>query len=225
MRLVEFFTPVLAVVRQHVMEPVEDAPALAGRLHSMLAVAQHNAAAIGATEEDVRDALFAVAAWADEAILGSDWSAAAAWQEQLLQRHYFGIMNAGMAFFERLAQLPEIGADVEEVYVLCLSIGFSGRYGFENRPRELIDVHFRAMQRVMAHAGANAPADAQGLVFPGANVPEATSGPVALRRWRWLPSRLTLWLVSIFLVLLVVLHLIFSIILKQQVDSLLPLVR
>ena len=224
MKLVDAFIPVLAVVRQFIQEPRDEAPALAARLEPLLAAAQQDALAIGTTEEDTRSALFAVAAWVDETLLTCDWPAAQAWQRQLLQRQFFGISNAGVAFFERLAQFGDGQADVEEVYVLCLSMGFKGRFGHDGDARELANIRLRAMRRVLAHASANGMHEATALVFPGVKA-ETPTGASGTRRWRWMPSRLSVVVLTVPLLVLVILYLIFFSILKQQVHSILPLIR
>ena len=222
MRLVDCFIPVLAVVRRFVDAPGDEAPVLAARLQPLLAAAQHDALANGASEEAVRGALFAVSAWVDEALLTCEWPAAEGWQRLLLQRQFFGVSNAGVAFFERLAALGDAQADEAEVYVLCLSMGFKGRFGHGGDARELADIRLRAMRLVLAHASVGS--DAATLVFPGVKVDEEAMAP-APRRSRWMPSRLSLTVLSISALTLLVLYLVLFSILRQQVHAILPLIR
>lgn len=224
MRLVDCFIPVLAVVRRFVDAPGDDAPTLAARLQPMLAAAQHDALALGASDEDVRSALFAVAAWVDEALLTCDWPAAEGWQRLLLQRQFFGVSNAGVAFFERLAQLGDGHADAAEVYVLCLSMGFKGRFGHDGDARELADIRLRAMRRVLAQASADGMSEAATLVFPGVKSEQPSPAP-AVRRSRWMPSRLSMTVLGLSVLTLLVLYLVFFSILRQQVHAILPLIR
>jgi type VI secretion system protein ImpK len=224
MRLVDCFIPTLAVVRQFAEAPQDDALVLADRLQPLLAAAQHDALALGASEDDVRSALFAAAAWIDETLLTCDWPDAQAWQRLLLQRQFFGVSNAGVAFFERLAGLAEARAEVAEVYVLCLSMGFKGRFGHGGDVRELADIRLRAMRRVLAHASANGVPEAETLVFPSAKAHE-TPRAAAVRRSRWMPSRLSVAVLSISLLALLILYLVFFSLLRQQVHAILPLIR
>lgn len=241
MKLVDCFIPVLAVVRQFVQgpqAPQDDAATLAARLQPLLAAAQQQAVAIGVPEEDVRGALFAVAAWTDEALLTCGWPHAPAWQRMLLQRQFFGVSNGGVAFFERLAAFGDGHADVQEVYVLCLSMGFRGRFGYQSDgvdagdeahagqardSRELADLRLRAIRRVLAHASARGVPEAAALVFPGVK-PTPSAGP-GRHRARWLPSRLSVAVLSISLLALVALYFVFFSILKQQVHAVLPMIR
>lgn len=80
------------------------------------------------SQEDYDLARFAIFAWIDEAILSSSWSEKNQWQGALLQRSYYQTTDAGEDFFKRLNTLGPHQRDVREVYYLCLSIGFTGRY-------------------------------------------------------------------------------------------------
>ena len=57
--------------------------------------------------EEVDDALFAVCAFADEAVLSSQWPGRGEWLKRSLQRLRFGTANAGEEFYVRLAALCE----------------------------------------------------------------------------------------------------------------------
>ncbi|GAB6060157.1 DotU family type IV/VI secretion system protein [Desulfonatronum parangueonense] len=94
-------------------------------------------------------ALFAVCAFADEAVLSSAWPGRTEWMRDKLQQRHFHTVNAGEEFYQRLAGLcgkptrepldmslfenieqnpKSAGRDVLEVYVACLTLGFTGRY-------------------------------------------------------------------------------------------------
>jgi type VI secretion system protein ImpK len=80
------------------------------------------------TQEDYDKARFAMCAWVDEAILGSDWDKKNQWQREQLQRIYYNTADAGEEFFENLNTLGLHQREVREVYYLCLALGFTGRY-------------------------------------------------------------------------------------------------
>ena len=232
MKLVDAFIPVLAVVRQFALAPDQDAPGMAARLQPLLAQAQHDALAIGATEDDVRQALFAVAAWVDETLSTCDWPQAAGWQRHLLQRQFFNLSNAGVAFFDRLAQLGDTQADVQEVYVLCLSMGFTGRYGHGahdghgDAVRALADIRLRAMRHVLAQASARGlpAAEAAALVFPGVELKTPEGVGTAPRR-RFALSRLSALVLTVPVLVLCGLYLVFFLVLRHEVHAILPLIR
>lgn len=232
MKLVDAFIPVLAVVRQFALAPDQDAPAMAARLQPLLAQAQHDALAIGTPEDDLRAALFAVAAWVDETLSTCDWPQAAGWQRHLLQRQFFNVTNAGVAFFERLARLGDAQADVQEVYVLCLSMGFTGRYGHGahdgdgDAVRALADIRLRAMRGVLAQASARGlpAAEAAALVFPGVAL-KAPEGMGTAPRRRFALSRLSVLVLTVPVLVLCGLYLVFFLVLRHEVQDILPLIR
>ena len=77
---------------------------------------------------DFELARFAVFAWIDEAILGSQWQEELKWQGEQLQRIHFQTVNAGEQFFDKLNELQPQQIEVREVYYICLALGFSGRF-------------------------------------------------------------------------------------------------
>jgi type VI secretion system protein ImpK len=101
----------------------------------------------GATPENVRLVIFALAAFADEMILSSKLPFRAAWADQPLQLTYFNENAAGEEFFTRLEVSRKLrdggAADVLESYYLCLSLGFKGRFGgspkLEKQRRSLME--------------------------------------------------------------------------------------
>lgn len=56
-------------------------------------------------EKDYKEALFAVCAFVDEALLTSSWTEKSRWQEATLQRIFFGTVNAGVEFYDHLRSL------------------------------------------------------------------------------------------------------------------------
>lgn len=92
----------------------------------------------GVTVETFREARFAVLSWVDEMILNSNWSQRNQWQHLMLS--YYGTLNAGEEFFVHLEKLPSALNDVREIYYLCLSLGYQGRYAVGDDPRELKDM-------------------------------------------------------------------------------------
>jgi type VI secretion system protein ImpK len=228
-KLVDAFIPVLAVVRQFVLAPNQDAPVMAARLQPLLAQAQHDALAIGTPEDALRNALFAVAAWVDETLSTCAWPQAAGWQRHLLQRQHFDVSNAGVAFFERLAGLGDAQPDVQEVYVLCLSMGFKGRFGHGDdgdTVRALADIRLRAMRHVLAHASARGmpAAEAAALVFPGVEL-KAPDGLGPTPRRRFTLSRLSVLVLTVPVLVLCGLYLVFFLVLRHEVQAILPLIR
>jgi type VI secretion system protein ImpK len=92
----------------------------------------------GISMEVFREARFAVLSWVDEIILNSNWPHRGQWQHLMLT--YYGTLNAGEEFFRHLERLPHQANDIREIYYLCLSLGFQGRYAFGDEQRELRDL-------------------------------------------------------------------------------------
>lgn len=83
----------------------------------------------------VRLVIFALVAYADERILTSNWNGKEAWLDNPLQLALFNINSGGEEFYQRLEQVRRDGgdqqrlADVLECFLICLQLGFKGRYG------------------------------------------------------------------------------------------------
>ncbi len=131
--------------------------------------------------EEVEDALFAVCAFADEAVLASQWPGRGEWLKQSLQRLHFGTANAGEEFYTRLAALcdqaseahgPGVGLsgaggllgdttddagrrsnlrEVLEVYAACLTLGFTGRYYGDTGRERLAAITRESLDRLLVH--------------------------------------------------------------------------
>lgn len=94
----------------------------------LLAQSEKNARAGSFSSEDYDQARFMVCAWVDEVFLGSSWNQKNLWQREQLQRTYYNTTDAGVEVFERLNSLGFHQKDIREVYYLCLSLGFKGRF-------------------------------------------------------------------------------------------------
>lgn len=94
-------------------------------------------------------ALFPVAAWIDERLaLLPAWRQSRDWRGLMLQRKFFSTSHAGVEFFERLQSLESEDHALREVYVMCLGLGFVGRYSQEPHSMELVRLredHYRRL--------------------------------------------------------------------------------
>lgn len=95
---------------------------------------------------EFRDAKYAMAAYIDEVVLGSNWPGRGAWMSRPLQLEFFGNHTAGEGFFTRLANLRQGGEEnlyMLELYYYCLQLGFEGIYkikGLEHLMALQVDV-------------------------------------------------------------------------------------
>jgi type VI secretion system protein ImpK len=122
-----------AIVRIQGGQGLPEAEAFRKRTKAMLQEVERDASTAGYDGQDVRDTHFAMVAFLDSVVLHSKDPARAEWERRTLQEELFGQTDAGVVFFEKLehfrsrrdsAQL----ADILEVYLLCLLLGFEGRY-------------------------------------------------------------------------------------------------
>ena len=120
--------------RQH----IPDGEIFRKRTKATLQEVERVAVADGYDVRDVRDTHFAVVAFLDSVILHSKDPVRAEWERKPLQEELFGQTDAGLVFFEKLDQFrsrrdSEQLADILEVYLLCLLLGFEGRYSGARR--------------------------------------------------------------------------------------------
>jgi type VI secretion system protein ImpK len=80
------------------------------------------------SQEEYEQAHFMVCAWVDESILGSSWESRGQWQKEQLQRRFYGTFEAGEEVFERLNSIGYQQTNVREIYYLCFSLGFKGKF-------------------------------------------------------------------------------------------------
>ncbi|WP_028215202.1 DotU family type IV/VI secretion system protein [Paraburkholderia mimosarum] len=206
MTLIDCLMPLFAQVRAFAQAPSSDAQTLTAQLDNVFAVARHRAQDAGHAQADVDAALFAFAAWADEVLLTTRWEGAAQWQRHLLQRRYFNLSNAGVAFYERLAQLPPAERAVREVFYLCLALGFGGRYAYDRNQKALTDI--KRANLAMLLPDTELSASAQALLFPdGYGVASGAQYPArptlrARLATRWSHGVLAAILLPLFLLLL-----------------------
>lgn len=92
--------------------------------------------------EDIGDVIYAIAALADEVVLGLPGSVQQFWMYNLLQLRYFNENVAGENFFHRLNALRQDPRryPVLRIYYLCLLFGFQGRYRVRGGEVELAQI-------------------------------------------------------------------------------------
>jgi type VI secretion system protein ImpK len=163
----------------------------------------------GYSEDSIILAGYAVIAFLDESVLNSSNPMFSEWHRRPLQEEVFGEFLGGERFFQNLDKIQrepdsEETADVLEVYLLCLALGFQGQYGAmgPGGRHELRHYWERGRDRIIGIRGA------WGDLSPSWSIPPFNEGPSGLDRvTRWLLGGATaslaflgvLW-VSLFLV-------------------------
>ena len=149
MALVDRFLPAAAFAALLGSEPqMHDVPFATARADMDRLLEQAVAGSRRHRPEEVEDALFAVCAFADEAVLASQWPGRGEWLKQSLQRLHFGTANAGEEFYTRLAALcdqasegrgPGVGLSGEGG--LLAEAGGTDDEGRRSNLREVLEVY------------------------------------------------------------------------------------
>ena len=160
---------------------VTDADTFRAQVKHLLAVANREAAQAGYDPRAVKLAVYAYVAFLDESVLGSGEPGLASWPRQSLQEEVFGDHMAGETFFAHLDELlarqdSDEAADVLEVFLLCLLLGFRGRHAAGDRGA--LDAYVRAVGEKMARIrGGREP------LSPLWNLPADETAPAARDPW------------------------------------------
>jgi type VI secretion system protein ImpK len=150
----DIFTDMIAYVIFFEASCNQQPPSASALREKLLALAnaqEERVKSYGIAAESFREARFAVLAWVDETILNSNWPHRMQWQHLMLS--YYGTLNAGEEFFGHLDNLPTSANEVREIYYLCLSLGFEGRYAFGDNRHQLRDLKQRLYKQLSNNAG------------------------------------------------------------------------
>lgn len=136
-------------------QAVSDANTFRANILSGLRATEKDAIKKAYAPDDIRTATLAAVAFLDESILNSNNPVFGGWHSMPLQEEMFGHHVAGETFFENLEKLmarPDSHdvADVLEVYVLCLLLGYKGRYGLSGpeATRPIVDSAMEKIRRI-----------------------------------------------------------------------------
>lgn len=228
MHLVDCFIPLMAYVRHFQSQPSGDVMSVQGQVDSLLREAKVQAQSAGINEIDTTEASFAVAAWIDEMVLATPWPGVDSWKRQLLQRRYFSVSNAGVAFFTRMDALSPQQLQVREVYFFCICMGFAGRYGYDRNPQTLADIKNSSLKQLVQDGHALL-GEAGKMMFPEAYAAalrqKKTLGDKVANRWGWKMSTLTASVILVPLMVLVVLYGVYHLIIWQSVNALMAQIK
>jgi type VI secretion system protein ImpK len=144
---------------------ISDPAAFRRQVLDALKIADQQARNQGYGAEDIKLAIFAVVAFVDESVLNLRLPVFADWPRRPLQEELFGHHIAGEIFFKNLQELlgkndSQDLADLLEVYLLCLMLGFAGRYSLGDRSglRAIADAAVEKIRRIRGSAGPMSPA-------------------------------------------------------------------
>ncbi len=191
------------IVRMHAQRPhASVAETFRSRLKTVLADVERDAIAAGYSAQDIRDTHFAVVAFLDSVVLHSDDPVKAEWERQTLQEELFGQTDAGVVFFDKLEHFrsrpdSEHLADVLEVYLLCLLLGFEGRYSGRLRG-ELDNIAEKVRRRIDDIRGVSGQISPSGLP-PSAPTAQTPQTARRVDRVRWVALAIGILTLLLFL--------------------------
>lgn len=97
----------------------------------------------GIRPEIVLAARYLLCSALDEAVLHTPWGDQSAWGQRTLLSVYHGETSGGekcFAILDRMLQAPGENLEMLELYYVCLSLGFEGKYRVLDRGRDKIEV-------------------------------------------------------------------------------------
>lgn len=80
----------------------------------------------GIDRQDAEEAAYAVAAFVDEQVSRSEWTARDAWEP--LNVALNDDAEAGVNFWKRLARLRDDQTEVQRIFLYCIALGFKGKF-------------------------------------------------------------------------------------------------
>jgi type VI secretion system protein ImpK len=128
----------LIVIRMREAEDLGEPSALRKLINYYLDLFEKNCATLKLDRESIAEAKYALVALVDETVLSVPGQCRDYWIERPMQLDHFGDNLAGEAFYGKLEKMllePEQKKGVLEIYYLCLSLGFEGKYKLGN-PQE-----------------------------------------------------------------------------------------
>ncbi|MDH5231927.1 MAG: DotU family type IV/VI secretion system protein [Gammaproteobacteria bacterium] len=173
----------------------------------------------GIDPRDYDDARFAVVAWVDETLLGIPWIHKEEWQRSLLQYELYNSAQGGEEFFDRLNQLSQNQNAVREVYLICLSLGFTGRFCHDGDDLLLEQLKRSSLQMLNGDT-ASASAYAKRVMFRQAYKDgTAEQGMAASNDGRsaWTASKT--WLIAAPPVIIAIVFLAYTFVLNSMADN------
>lgn len=131
-----------------------------------LAAIDRDAAEHGIDREDAADAVYALSLFMDEQVADSEWTGKGQWLGEPLSIVKLADPEGGINFFRRLDEFGDRRKPVKEVYLVCLAMGYRGRYA-ELDPAQQGSKIGEIRQRIVRSIYAK-PVDSMEVLFPEA---------------------------------------------------------
>lgn len=119
-----------------------DVGGLHQRLQSELREFEVNLRDLGLRQEQLLSARYLMCSVLDEGVLNTPWGSESPWAQRTLLSVFHGETSGGEKSFlilEKLRQSPSDNLDLIELFYICISLGFEGRYRFNPRGKEALE--------------------------------------------------------------------------------------
>jgi type VI secretion system protein ImpK len=148
----------LIVIRMREAEDLGDPASLRKLIGYYLDLFEKNCKALNIPADSIQDAKYALVALIDETVLSVPGVCRDYWFTRPLQLDFFGDNIAGEEFFNKLQKMLleiEKKKDALEIYYICLSLGFEGRYKLFNAEERvtIMDELGRKIRRTRMRSG------------------------------------------------------------------------
>lgn len=119
-----------------------DVGGLHTRLVNEIKAFENKAKDVGSKPEIILAARYLLCSALDEAVLHTPWGDESAWGQRTLLRIYHGENTGGekcFAILERMLQAPAENLHMLELFYICLSLGFEGKYRVIHRGHDKLE--------------------------------------------------------------------------------------
>ncbi|MCX2039939.1 DotU family type IV/VI secretion system protein [Escherichia coli] len=133
--LLEFYMPVFVIITSLRAEPEKyyDYSVTREFILTRIRQAARDAERSELSKIECDAAFYAIVVMLDEVILCSELSFKKKWRDNLLQSEYFGHSIGGVEFFNKLNDIIESKSEAGFIYLVCLILGFKGKYSVSSR--------------------------------------------------------------------------------------------
>lgn len=132
--IVECYMPVFKLISSVKVFPEEygDYDSTRKQIIDTIEDVVRNSEKISLSDSELDAAFYSIVVMLDEVILCSELPYRKEWRDNLLQIKYFGHSTGGVEFFNMLNKVIESGSQAAWVFLLCLLLGFRGKYSVSN---------------------------------------------------------------------------------------------
>ena len=120
----------------------DDVTGLQRQLIDELKQFENQARAREVVDEQVNTARYLLCTMLDEFVLGTPWGARSRWGQHSLLSQFYNETSGGencFAMLQRMLEAPAEYLDVLELFYLCVSLGFEGKYKLDPQGREHLE--------------------------------------------------------------------------------------